>query len=91
MTQLRFSLRLAFSSLPTAAADSYRKRRPSLLTLSVLSLLAGAAGCGGVGGPEFPFKPEEATIQNVRTAVKTGFLTCRNLAESYQLRHDSLD
>jgi amidase len=92
MTQLRFSLRLLVSSaLPTAAADSYRKRRPSLLTLSVLSLLAGAAGCGGVGGPEFPFKPEEATIQNVRTAVKTGFLSCRNLAESYQLRHDSLD
>lgn len=64
-------------------------RRLSALTL--ISACSAVAGCGAIGAPALPFKPEEATVQNVRSAVKSGFISCRELASRYQLLHDSLD
>lgn len=84
MTQLTLSARRLFSaSLAPVSASR------SLLTVCALSMAV--SGCGGVGAPILPFEPEEATIANVRGAVKTGFVSCRELAERYQLLHDELD
>lgn len=63
----------------------------TLSALSLLSACSAFSGCGAIGAPALPFKPEEATVQNVRSAVKSGFISCRELASRYQLLHDSLD
>jgi len=62
-----------------------------LPSLSLLSACVCAAGCGPFGAPELPFKPEEATLQDVRSAVKSGFIRCSDMISRYQLRHDALD
>ncbi len=63
----------------------------SLSALTLVSACASVTGCGAIGAPVLPFKPEEATVQNVRSAVKSGLISCRELASRYQLLHDSLD
>jgi amidase len=49
------------------------------------------AGCGPIGAPELPFNPDEASIQDVRSFVKGGIISCRQMINRYQLLHDALD
>jgi Asp-tRNA(Asn)/Glu-tRNA(Gln) amidotransferase A subunit family amidase len=49
------------------------------------------SGCGPFGSPELPFNTHEATIQDVRTAVKSGIISCKQMVSRYQLLHDALD
>jgi amidase len=61
-------------------------------SLGALAALGTAtSGCGALGGPEFTFKPEEATIKDVRNLVKTNVVSCRQMMSKYQLLHDELD
>src|SRR5262245_47027479 len=64
--------------------------RNSLKSLSVFALTAaGATGCGT--HLELTFSPQEATLNDVRSSVKTGIVSCRSMIDRYQLLHDSLD
>lgn len=57
-----------------------------------LGLLASvSAGCGALSGPEFGWKPEEATVKDVRSLVKSNVVSCQKMVERYKLLHDSLD
>ena len=90
MSKLSLSFRRSVSN-PGSVCLVGNTRRSTLSTLCLLSVCVSVSGCGAIGAPEFPWKPEEATIQNVRSAVKTGFISCRDMVSRYQLLHDSLD
>lgn len=71
---------------------------PSLPCRSLrrLGLIGGAlatalAGCGPLGAPELPWNPKEASLQDVRGVVKSGLISCRQMASRYQLLHDGFD
>src|SRR5258708_7325514 len=74
-------------SLMTSSGSSSSARTIPAAMFTLATALS--AGCGA----EFTisFDPHEATIQNLRTFVKTGIVPCRTLIERYQLLHDSLD
>lgn len=86
-----------FDSVEDAGAGSSpgspRGRRFTTRTLPAAAFTLAAAVAGGCGGPEFEvsFNPHEATVQQLRTYVKTSFVSCRSLIGRYQLLHDSLD
>ena len=65
-------------------------------SLRGLGLIGGAlalalAGCGPLGAPELPWNPKEASLQDVRGVVKSGLISCRQMASRYQLLHDGFD
>ena len=77
----------------SAAPGSPRGKRWTARTLPAAAVTLAAAAAGGCGGPELDisFNPHEATVQQLRTYVKTSFVSCRSLISRYQLLHDSLD
>lgn len=103
MSELTLSVRRRLSVSRDSLSVTDRTLRPAALSgsssssssvpslLSLAALCVSAVGCGGIGAPTLPFEPDEATIANVRGAVKSGLVSCRELAERYQLLHDSLD
>ena len=77
----------------SAAPGSPRGKRWTARTLPAAAVTLAAAAAGGCGGPglDISFNPHEATVQQLRTYVKTSFVSCRSLISRYQLLHDSLD
>jgi amidase len=63
----------------------------SIPAAAAAALFSVAAGCGPLGVPELPFRPEEARLTDVRTFVKSGVVSCRQLINRYQLLHDVAD
>lgn len=92
MAKPSFSFRRSVSKSRSVSGVGIAKSS-TLSTLSLLSVCVSVSvtGCGAIGAPEFPWQPEEATIQNVRSAVKSGFISCRDMVSRYKLLHDSLD
>ena len=72
MSQLSLSFRRSVSN-PGSVCLVGSTRRSTLSTLCLLSVCVSVSGCGAIGAPEFPWKPEEATIQNVRSAVTVSY------------------
>jgi amidase len=65
---------------------------PTSLGLGVgLFATALTSGCGALSGPEFGWKPEEATVKDVRSLVKANVVSCQKMVERYRLLQDSLD
>lgn len=90
---LRYSaIRLSADRSAPPQTRPRRRAASGALTAGLLAASLGSgAGCGALGGPELPFKPEEATLHDVRTYVKSGLISCRQMLSRYQLLHDTLD
>lgn len=78
-------------SLSSSSPFVSRLARGVKTTSACLLATAMAPGCGAIGAPELPFKPEEATVKDVRSFVKTGIISCRDMISRFQLLHDAQD